>query len=507
MISNFLFYTIGLIYLLALLVILSYSFAQAYLLSRYLKNRRKEKPLPKIKDWPKVTVQAPVFNESAVIERLINALSNLDYPKDKLQIQILDDSTDDTTAKASQLIARIREEKEVDITLLRRKERKGFKAGALKDAMAHANGEFIAIFDADFIPNADFLRKTIPHFQNDKIGVVQTRWGHLNSEKMMLTELQAFGLNGHFSIEQTGRNTAGHFINFNGTGGVWRKQCIEVSGGWSADTLTEDLDLSYRAQMKGWDFLYLEDVEAPAELPETISALKNQQHRWMKGGAECFRKNAVRLIRQSSISFTNKIHGLFHLFNSSVFVGIFLISVLSVPIVYFRSLNSTFNSLFHYESIFFVSTLILYFYYFFSYKNSKNRFFILHWFDYSLRFFQFLAVSLGLSFNNAKAVLEAYLGKSSGFVRTPKFNGKKLNAKTVDYPKNKIQFLIEVFLLVYFFCGMLFAIFSGIYGLLPFQILLILGYGYVVLLTYYDIFGTQENSQTLSQTSALSSEV
>jgi cellulose synthase/poly-beta-1,6-N-acetylglucosamine synthase-like glycosyltransferase len=501
-----LIYFVASIYLLALLVILSYSCVQGYLMIRYLQNHKRSNTFLNNDEWPIVTVQAPIYNESEVVERMIYALTKLDYPSEKLQIQVLDDSTDETTQIAERVIHRLKAEKSIDITLVRRPKREGYKAGALRDSMHLIKGDFIAIFDADFIPNPDFLRKTIPQFKQEEVGVVQTRWGHLNKEKMMLTELQAFGLNGHFSIEQTGRNQSGHFINFNGTGGVWRKKCIEDSGGWSSDTLTEDLDLSYRAQMNGWGFVYLEEVEAPAELPETITALKNQQHRWMKGGAECLLKNGKKLISHPSISISNKIHGIFHLFNSSVFICIFLIAILSVPIVILRAGDSAFNSLFYYESIFFVATVILYFYYYFSFRDKKSSYLegILL---FTLRFIQFLTVSLGLSYNNAKAVFEAYRGKKSGFVRTPKFNGKKLKNKITDYPKNKIQLLVEFLLLIYFLFGLFYAVLNGIYGLIPFQIMLVSGYGYVVFQTYQDIYLSQEKDNFIKQPETLNSKV
>lgn len=478
--------SINIIYFISLTVIFGYSLLQAYLLFRY-KFSSKNKDLEfKDENWPNVTIQAPVFNETTVIERLIRSLVAIDYPKEKLQIQILDDSTDETTDIAKEVIANIQSESSIDIQIVRRKNRQGYKAGALRDAMDEVKGEYVAIFDADFIPEPDFLIKTLPYFENDRIGMVQTRWGHLNKSKMMLTELQAFGLNGHFAIEQKGRNTSGHFINFNGTGGVWRKSCIEDAGGWNSDTLTEDLDLSYRAQMKGWDFKYLEDVESPAELPETMLALKNQQHRWMKGGAECLLKNSRSLLSHPKVSVANKFNGILHLFNSSVFLFIFLLAFFSVPIVIFRANSPEINKLYHFETLFFASTVILYFYYYFSYRDKKNNLLV----DivlFTLRFFQFLTVSLGLSFNNAKAVFEAYLGKKSGFVRTPKFNGGKIVSKIADYPKRKIQMWIEIGLFTYFLIGLIYGVLYNVYGLIPFQIMLVLGYGYVSCQTIFDI--------------------
>ena len=292
------------IYGLCLVLIFFYSVLQLSLAIAYVRNkkRKKKKVTFDPANAPMVTVQLPMFNELYVAERIIETCAAFDYPKDKLQIQVLDDSTDETKDVIAKKVAEVAA-RGINIQHVHRVDRTGYKAGALDAAMDKVQGDFIAIFDADFVPEPDFLQKTMPYFEDEKIGVVQTRWGHINKDYSILTELQAFGLNGHFAIEQGGRNAAGHFINFNGTGGVWRKKCIEDAGGWEHDTLTEDLDLSYRAQMKGWKFQYLEDVVAPAELPITMSALKSQQHRWMKGGAECFIKMWKRLLTAKDVRF------------------------------------------------------------------------------------------------------------------------------------------------------------------------------------------------------------
>src|SRR5690554_126757 len=292
------------IYGISLTLILFYSILQLSLAIKYKLNQSVEKkPLPKFdpEKAPLVTVQLPMYNEYYVAERVIERVAQLDYPKDKFEIQVLDDSTDETVDVIAKKVKEVSAKYGVDIKHIHRTNRIGYKAGALDSALPDAKGEFVAIFDVDFLPDVDFLQKTMPQFRNPKVGVVQTRWGHINKDYSILTELQAFGLNGHFAIEQGGRNAAGHFINFNGTGGVWRKKCIKDAGGWEHDTLTEDLDLSYRAQIKGWKFNYLEDVIAPAELPITMSALKGQQHRWMKGGAECFRKMGKRLLTAEGV--------------------------------------------------------------------------------------------------------------------------------------------------------------------------------------------------------------
>ena len=247
-------------------------------------------PLPSLpKTLPKITIQLPLYNELYVVERLLECISKIEYPKNKLQIQVLDDSTDESLELSKRLVLKHQKNK-IPVELITRKDRKGFKAGALKHGLETATGDFIAIFDADFLPQSDWLLKTIPHFKNPNTGVVQTRWGHLNRDFSVLTEIQAFALDAHFLLEQVGRNQQNHFINFNGTAGIWRKECILDAGNWEGDTLTEDLDLSYRAQLKKWKFQYLDDVVTPAELPVTLSAIRSQQFRWNKGGAENFRK-------------------------------------------------------------------------------------------------------------------------------------------------------------------------------------------------------------------------
>src|SRR5690606_27239054 len=274
-------------------------------------------PKDKVSTDAVVTIQLPLYNEMYVAERLINAVCEIDYPKDKMQIQVLDDSTDETT----ELVHNVVEEKKrlgFDITHLRRGSRKGFKAGALKEGMKTAKGEYIAIFDADFIPHKDFLKKTLAFFTDNKIGMVQTRWEHLNGDYSMLTKAQALALDGHFVIEQTVRNKAGFFINFNGTGGVWKKACIEDAGNWHDDTLTEDLDLSYRAQLNGWRFVFLKDFTSPAELPSEINALKVQQWRWTKAAVERAKK-ILPLVWKSNIPLRVKLQSTFHLTNNIIF--------------------------------------------------------------------------------------------------------------------------------------------------------------------------------------------
>ena len=286
----------------SLLVICIFSLGQFNLAWHYRKHQKqlKNEENTSLEEFPHVTVQLPIYNEKYVIERLIDAVAAFDYPKDKLEIQVLDDSNDETIEIVAKKVASY-QKAGIDIQQVQRPERKGFKAGALQYGMEHAKGEFIAIFDADFLPPKDFLKSTLTSFNDPKVGMVQTRWGHLNQDYSLLTRVQAFGLNAHFTIEQKGRLNAGSFINFNGTGGVWRKTCIVDAGGWHHDTLTEDLDLSYRAQLKDWKFDYLEDVLSPAELPVLMPAVKSQQYRWNKGAAETARKNLGKIWEKGQI--------------------------------------------------------------------------------------------------------------------------------------------------------------------------------------------------------------
>ncbi|NCA21143.1 MAG: glycosyltransferase [Crocinitomicaceae bacterium] len=449
----------------------------------YVRNRKRKQAEPKpVYDpatTPSVTVQLPMFNEMYVAERIIETCAQFDYPRDRFQIQVLDDSTDETkdiiAAKVAEVATR-----GINIQHVHRTDRTGYKAGALDSAMDKVEGEFIAIFDADFVPDKDFLKRTMPYF-TEGIGVVQTRWGHLNKTYSLLTELQAFGLNGHFAIEQGGRTANGHYINFNGTAGIWRKSCIEDAGGWEHDTITEDLDLSYRAQMKGWVFRYLEDVESPAELPITMSALKSQQHRWMKGGAEVFIKMWKRILTTKGIKFSDRIHGMAHLFNSTVFVFILTLSILSLFVLHIKDSFSDLNWVIQFGSVFISSTVFLAFYYWNSYRDKKGSG-ISNFIRFVGRFFQFLTVSMALALSNAVAVIEGYLGIKSSFVRTPKFNvAKKDEFKGNKYDKKSLSIIniAEGILMVVFGFTAINRTIYGDLGMVPFHTMLAIGYGII----------------------------
>ena len=489
--SHLLAKIILIVYGLCLIMIFYYSVVQLTLALNYRKSKKKgTAPTPSfdVQNAPKVTVQLPMYNEMYVAERIIDTVAKFNYPRDKFQIQVLDDSTDET----KDIIARKVQEiaaKGLNIQHVHRVDRTGYKAGALDAAMDQVEGEFIAIFDADFVPDEDFLMRTIPYFNEEHIGVVQTRWGHLNKSYSLLTELQAFGLNGHFAIEQQGRNVSGHFINFNGTAGIWRKACIEDAGGWEHDTITEDLDLSYRAQMKGWKFKYLEDVETPAELPITMSALKSQQHRWMKGGAEVFIKIRKRLVGQKGIRFSDRIHGLAHLFNSSVFVFILILSLLSLPILHIKDSFADLNFFVQFGAFFISSSVFLAFYYWNSFRD-KTGHFLKDLFRFIIRFIQFLSVSMALSLSNAVAVIEGYLRIKSSFVRTPKFNVAQKNEFSGNhYDKKSLSILniAEGLLMTVFAFTAVNRLVYGDLGMVPFHLMLAVGYGVVFFSTLKEV--------------------
>ncbi|TNJ43846.1 glycosyltransferase family 2 protein [Tamlana fucoidanivorans] len=478
------------IYSISLLLIFMYALAQLNLLFNYLSSKKVKDNCPKLdlskpEETPYVTIQLPVYNEMYVMERLLDNIAQIEYPKNKLEIQVLDDSTDETVLTTKQHIEQL-QATGLDIKHITRTNRKGFKAGALKEGLEIAKGDIIAIFDSDFLPKKDWLKQTVPYFKDPEIGVVQTRWGHINRNYSILTKIQAFALDAHFTLEQTGRNSKGHFINFNGTAGIWRKACIIDAGNWEGDTLTEDLDLSYRAQLKNWKFKYLEDVETPAELPIVISAARSQQFRWNKGGAENFRKMLGRLIKSSNISTKTKLHGLLHLLNSTMFLNVLIVGVLSIPMLYIKNEYAHLRPYFYIMSFFVMSTIIFFICYWFMYKNIYGGGFK-NFFRYIGMFFVFFSIAMGFSLHNSIAVLEGHWGKKSEFVRTPKFNLKKYkdNWKHNKYLRKNISVnvVFEGLLMLYFGFGMYSAFIvgnqGGDFGLFPFHLMLFIGFGYV----------------------------
>jgi cellulose synthase/poly-beta-1,6-N-acetylglucosamine synthase-like glycosyltransferase len=403
-----------------------------------------------------------------------------DYPKNRFEIHILDDSTDETVDIVARKVIQCKKDG-FQIKQICRTNRKGYKAGALKDAMQQAKGEYIAIFDADFLPKPDFLKNTLPYFKRPSVGVVQTRWEHINQDYSILTELQALQLNVHFTIEQSGRTGANYLLQFNGTAGVWRREAIDSAGGWKDDTLTEDLDLSIRAQLKGWKIVYLEALGSPAELPAEIHGLKSQQFRWMKGGAETAKK-MLPVVWKSSLSIGKKIHTTLHLLASTVFIFIFILGFLSVPLLLSLQALDIKSDIF---SFFIIGTLSIICVYYVANVSNKlinlkgtNRSRIV---KFIFMFPIFLAMSMGLSLHNSIAVFQGWLGKKSAFVRTPKFNIKKIsdsfrNRKYL-HSKLNVTIFVEGALCIYF----IFAIFLGFrlndFSLVLFHLLLAFGYG------------------------------
>ncbi|HET8855184.1 MAG TPA: glycosyltransferase [Salinimicrobium sp.] len=470
-------------FLFLLFLIFLYSLVQLNLLLNYL--RIGKIPDPELTDGlslpaeiPFVTIQLPVYNEKNIVERLLRNIAEFDYPKDKMEFQVLDDSTDESVEIIASITQELRE-KGLNFIHIRRKNRIGFKAGALREGLKSAKGEYIAVFDSDFLPRPDWLQRTIPYFKNKEIGVVQTRWGHINRNYSLLTRMQAFVLDFHFFLEQQGRNHGRHFINFNGTAGVWRKQCILDAGNWQSDTLTEDLDLSYRAQMKNWKFRYLEMVETPAELPITITAVKSQQFRWNKGAAENFQKNFFRLSRNKSIPIGTKIHAFFHLLNSSLFLIVFALAVLSVPLVFIIS-DYSYSGLGVIMIFFSFSTLIFLISYWVTFVRDTRNDNISFW-RYLQLFFIFFSIAMGFSFHNSIAVLEGHFGIKSDFIRTPKFN-LGLREKYIEKTRIRLDpaLAFEMLLFLYFLFAVIYAFILGNYSLIIFHLMLSVGFGFVI---------------------------
>lgn len=433
-------------------------------------------------DWPQVTVQLPVYNERYVVERLIKSVAALDYPWQRLQIQVLDDSTDVTSELIAKLTGSLRR-KGLNIAHIHRPDRQGFKGGALAHGMDSASGEFIAIFDADFLPPADFLKRTLPYFDLDpQTGCVQTRWGHINHGSSLLTRAQANGIDGHFVIEQETRSQNDLFLNFNGTAGVWRRACIAEAGGWQHDTLTEDLDLSYRAQLRGWKIQYLPHVTSPAELPAHISAFKSQQFRWAKGSVQTARKLLPALWR-SSQPLVVKVEGTLHLTHYFVHPLMLLNLLLVLPLL----LNGNFL-LYIYPAFAIAAIGPL-----FMYMSSMG----LGGVPFTRRLFNLLMlvlVGLGLSLNNSRALGEALFAIRSPFNRTPKYNLKDQASpqKSLDYllPRDG-SLWIELALSIYAFILLLLAVRHGNWGLVFWLSLFSTGYAYIAGLGFKQSFSAR----------------
>jgi cellulose synthase/poly-beta-1,6-N-acetylglucosamine synthase-like glycosyltransferase len=466
-------------YFFVLVILAVYGWHRYYLVYLYMKNKDRH-PVPAgLARLPKVTVQLPIYNEMYVADRLIDAVCQLDYPRELLEIQVLDDSTDETRIVAERAVMR-NADNGIDIVYIHRTDRTGYKAGALEAAMRVAKGEFIAIFDADFIPTADFLEKTVPYFGDDRIAMVQARWGHINQDYSLLTKIQSILLDAHFVLEHGARNRAGLFFNFNGTAGIWRRTAIADAGGWQHDTLTEDLDLSYRAQLRGWKFIFLPDLVAPAEVPVEMNSFKSQQHRWAKGSIQTCRKLLPKIL-VSDLPLGVKAEAFFHLTANFNYPLMCVLSVLLGPSMAIRYSMGWYEMLLIDAPLFFAATASVANFYMVCQRELHAD-----WMT-RLKYLPFLmSVGIGLTINNTRAVFEALFNHESEFARTPKYGiegradawvGKKYRQSFF------IQPMIELGLGLYFTATVFYALGNGLYATIPFLMLFQIGFLYMGLLS------------------------
>lgn len=474
--GGYILLVLTIVYILATLLLTVYAFNAWVMTGLYLKHRGKPGPIPltgSVAEPSSVTVQLPIYNEALVIERLLKAVVGLRYPPHLLQIQVLDDSTDETTEIAGTLVEQYRRQG-FNISLLHRTDRTGFKAGALREGLARATGEFIAIFDADFVPRPDFLQQTLPFFSSEaNLGFVQTRWGHLNRDYSLLTLAQSLALDGHFVIEQTARNRAGLMMNFNGTAGVWRRACIEKSGGWQSETISEDFDLSYRAQLAGWRCLYLPDVVAPAEIPPQLAAFKRQQFRWAKGSIQCLKKLGGRVVR-AEVSWWVKWQALVHLSSYLLHPLMVVLAVIMPVFMIADGANYIRFPLFYLSLISFGPPLL--------FAIAQAGLYPKTWLRHYTAMPLLVLLGSGIALSNTKAVFEALLGIENDFRRTPKFNvirsGDRWQSSSYRLPFDWLV-LGELSLSVYSFAGAWLAASDGDRFAVPFILLYAFSFGYV----------------------------
>ena len=480
-------------YFFVLIILAIYGWHRYYLVYLYMSNRGRNPIAPATLDPPPVvTIQLPLYNEMYVADRLIDAVCRMDYPRDRLEIQVLDDSTDETQGIAELAVRRFAAQG-IDIKYLHRADRNGYKAGALEAGLKTARGEFIAIFDADFIPPTDFLRRLMPHFAEAKIGMVQARWGHINQDYSLLTKIQAILLDGHFVLEHGGRHRSGRFFNFNGTAGVWRRVAIDDAGGWQHDTLTEDLDLSYRAQLRGWRFVFLSDVIAPAEVPVEMNGFKSQQHRWAKGSIQTCRKLLPRILR-ADLPLGIKAEAFFHLTANFNYPLMVVLSILMFPSMVIRYNMGWYEMLLIDVPLFFAATFSVCNFYMVCQREIHRD-----WLT-RVKYLPFLmSIGIGLSINNTRAVFEALFNRQSEFTRTPKYRiegdadewvGKKYRQSVA------IQPLIELALGLYFTWTVFYALANQIYGTLPFLVLFQIGFLYTGLMSIVQQYAGDSNVVT-----------
>ena len=467
-------------YFFVLIILAVYGWHRYYLVYLYLRHRDKEpKPGPELSPAPVVSVQLPLYNEMYVADRLIESVCHIDYPRELLEIQVLDDSTDETRNIAEMAVRRFAAEG-IDIKYFHRADRHGYKAGALEAGLKVARGEFVAIFDADFVPTVDFLTRLMPHFGDAKVGMVQARWGHINQDYSLLTKIQSILLDGHFVLEHGGRNRSGRFFNFNGTAGIWRRAAIDDAGGWQHDTLTEDLDLSYRAQLRGWRFVFLSDVIAPAEVPVEMNGFKSQQHRWAKGSIQTCRKLLPQILR-ADVPLGVKTEAFFHLTANFNYPLMCVLSVLMFPSMVIRYNMGWYEMLLIDVPLFFAATFSVCNFYMVCQREIHRD-----W-RARLKYLPFLmSIGIGLCINNTRAVVEALLNTQTEFTRTPKYRiegdsdewvGKKYRQSVAVQP------LIELALGLYFTATVFYALANQIYGTVPFLVLFQIGFLYTGLVS------------------------
>jgi cellulose synthase/poly-beta-1,6-N-acetylglucosamine synthase-like glycosyltransferase len=469
-------------YFVVLILLASYGMHRYTLVYLYYKKKKNKTRMPEreFANLPCVTVQLPIFNEQYVVDRLLQAICRLDYPREKLDIQLLDDSTDETVDVARALAEHYSAQGH-PVTYIHRSNREGYKAGALHEGLKTATGEFVAIFDADFVPPPDFLLRTIHHFTDPKIGMVQTRWTHINRNYSFLTEVEAILLDGHFVLEHSGRARHDVFFNFNGTAGIWRRRAIEEAGGWQHDTLTEDTDLSYRAQLKGWKFIYRQDIECPAELPVEMTAFKTQQARWAKGLIQTGKKILPRVLK-SDQPFRVKLEACYHLTANLSYPLMVILSVLLLPAMVIRFYQGWFQMLYIDIPLFLASTFSISSFY----LVSQRELFPKTW-PRALLYLPFLmALGIGLTVTNTVAVLEALVGKKSAFARTPKYRveSKKDKLHAAKYRK-RLGWVpwIELLIGSYFAMTVFYAVQNENYLTVPFLLLFVVGYWYTGLMS------------------------
>jgi cellulose synthase/poly-beta-1,6-N-acetylglucosamine synthase-like glycosyltransferase len=477
-----LLYLFLVIYFFVLISVFIYASHRYYMVYLYYKHQ-KNRPVPKAKleRLPRVTIQLPLYNEMYVVRRLISAACNIDYPKELLDIQVLDDSTDETSVIAQECVNEFKKQG-FDIQYIHRDKRAGFKAGALAEGLKTAKGEFIAVFDADFVPKRDILQKTIHFFSDESVGMVQTRWSFINRKYSLLTKIQAILLDGHFVIEHTARNWSGRFFNFNGTAGIWRRKAIDSANGWQFDTLTEDLDLSYRAQLKGWKFIFLKDETTPSEIPVDINGFKTQQHRWAKGSIQTAKKLLLKILK-SDLPLKVKVEAFFHLTNNTAYLLMLMLSIMMYPSMVARINIGWFQMLVTDIPFLLVATVGISFFYTCSqreaYKDWKSRLIYLP---------MLMSLGIGLSVNNSKAVLEAFFNRKTEFKRTPKFRIEKKKDRWADKKyrgERNLLPIIELLLGIYFTFNIYFAYVNKIYVSIPFLMIFQVGFLYVGFLSIF----------------------